>query len=71
MAGLDRAGLRYLQSCYDQAGSQLIVLYGQRHTGMEDLLRVFCQGRAAYFYRARTCSEREQVFQWEIGRAHV
>ena len=64
MAGLDRAGLRYLQSCYDQAGSQRIVLYGQRDTGMEDLLRVFCQGRAAYFYRARTCSEREQVFQW-------
>ncbi len=64
MAGVDRAGLGYLQNCYEKAESQLIILYGQKHTGMEELLQAFCQGKTACCYRARTCSEKEQLFQW-------
>ncbi len=56
--------LQYLRHYYEKEGSQLIVLYGQKNMGMADLLEEFCRGRNAFRYRARSCSERQQLFLW-------
>lgn len=53
-----------LNDYYDKDGNQLIVYYGQRHTGMEEILTSFCQEKPAVFYRVRSCSEREQRYLW-------
>ncbi len=64
MAEKEGAELQYLKRYYEAAGSQIIVLYGQKHTGLTQRTTAFCQGKSVLFYRARPCSEREQLFLW-------
>ena len=64
MAKKEGAELQYLKHYYQTAGSQMIVLYGQKHTGLTRRTRAFCQGKPVIFYRSRSCSEREQLFLW-------
>ena len=64
MAGKERAELQYLRRHYEKPGSQLIVLYGQKHTGMTEMTETFCQGKPVIYYKARPCSERQQLFLW-------
>ena len=57
MAEKNTAELQYLNDYYKKPGSQLIILYGQKHIGMQELLGSFCAGKPAFFYQARACSE--------------
>lgn len=62
---LGRMGeLNQLNRYYAREGSQIIVVYGQKHIGKTALLKQFCDGKPADYYMARSCSEREQIFQW-------
>lgn len=62
-----------LNHCFDRDGSQILVLYGQRYIGKSSLLKEFVADKDHYFYSARVCSEREQVYQWglQLGREGV
>lgn len=53
-----------LNHFYDRDGSQIVVLYGQRYVGKSSLIREFVADKEHYFYSARICSEREQLYQW-------
>lgn len=61
--------LKYLNNYYDRAGSQILVVYGQKHVGKNTLLKEFISDKPNYFYHARACVEREQQFWWskELG----
>lgn len=56
--------LKYLNTYYDRAGSQIMVVYGEKNVGKTTLLRRFVQDRSHYYYKARAASEREQRYQW-------
>lgn len=56
--------LKYLNNYYDREGSQILVLYGQKHIGKTTLVKEFMEDKVSYYYHARACSEREQVYQW-------
>lgn len=58
--------LQYLNQYYDQRGSQILVVYGQRHIGKTTLIKEFMEDKSGYFYLARACSDREQMFQWRM-----
>ena len=56
--------LKYLNNYYDRAGSQILVVYGQKHVGKKALLQEFVIDKPNYYYHARACVEREQQFWW-------
>lgn len=56
--------LNYLNNYYDRAGSQILVVYGQKYVGKSELLKEFVSDKPHYFYHARACVEREQQFWW-------
>lgn len=56
--------LKYLNNYYDRAGSQILVVYGQKHVGKQTLLKEFVLDKPHYYYHARACVEREQQFWW-------
>lgn len=56
--------LKYLNNYYDRAGSQILVVYGQKHVGKQTLLKEFVMDKPHYYYHARACVEREQQFWW-------
>ncbi|MBD5547394.1 MAG: ATP-binding protein [Lachnospiraceae bacterium] len=56
--------LKYLNTYYDRAGSQIMVVYGERNVGKTFLLRQFTKDKSCFYYRARSASEREQRYQW-------
>lgn len=67
------AELKQLNHYYDRDGSQIVVVYGQKNIGKTALIREFIQDKPACFYMARSCSEREQVYQWgsELGNEGI
>ncbi|MCM1040488.1 MAG: ATP-binding protein [Roseburia sp.] len=56
--------LEYLNQYYEQKGSQMLVVYGQKHIGKTTLVKAFAQDKPNDYYLARACSEREQMYQW-------
>lgn len=58
--------LQYLNQYYDREGSQILVVYGQKHIGKTTLVKEFAEDKQSYYYLARPCSEREQMYQWGI-----
>ena len=56
--------LQYLNQYYDREGNQILVIYGQKHIGKTTLAKEFVEDKPSYYYLARSCSEREQRFQW-------
>lgn len=58
--------LKQLNHYYDREGSQIIVVYGQKNIGKTALIKEFSQDKPVSFYAARSCSEREQQYQWGI-----
>ena len=56
--------LQQLNRYYGREGSQIVVVYGQRNIGKTALIREFILGKPSDFYMARSCSEREQRYQW-------
>ena len=63
MIGRD-SELKNLNSYYERNGSQILVLYGQKHIGVHSLIREFLADKPSLYYLARPCSEREQQYQW-------
>ncbi len=64
--------LKELQNYYEQAGNQLVVLYGRKDCRKEDLLRVFAADKKCFYYRCRQCSAEEQLrmMEEEISRQY-
>ena len=62
--------LGYLNNYYDRDGSQILIVYGQKHIGKTALVKEFMKDRPGYYYLARACSEREQAYQWGRQLAH-
>ncbi len=58
------AELNYLNDYYDRDGSQILVVYGQKHIGKTALVKEFMAEKPHSYYLARACSEREQLYQW-------
>lgn len=58
------AELQYLEQYYEKAGSQILVVYGQKHIGKTALLKEFAKEKQSHYYLAKPCSEREQLYQW-------
>lgn len=56
--------LKYLNTYYDRNGSQVLVVYGEKNVGKTALLKEFVRNKSFHYYRARSASEREQLFQW-------
>lgn len=56
--------LNQLRQYYNRDGSQIIVLYGQKNIGKTSLVKQFAKDISNLYYQARTCSEREQRYQW-------
>lgn len=56
--------LKYLNTYYDREGSQIMVVYGEKNVGKTALLKQFVQDKPFHYYRARSASEREQLYQW-------
>lgn len=67
------AELKYLNNYYEREGSQIVVVYGAKRIGKTALIQKFCEGKPAHFYRARSCCEREQLYQWgmELGKEDI
>lgn len=65
--------LKHLNTYYDQDGSQIMVVYGQRNVGKTALLKYFIQDKPNYYYKVRSGSEREQQYQWgrELGKKGI
>lgn len=67
------AELRFLEHYYAGDKSQILVVYGQKGVGKTTLLKHFMKGKKSSYYLARSCSGREQRYQWasellEAGR---
>lgn len=56
--------LKYLNTYYDREGSQIMVVYGEKNVGKTSLLKHFVQDKPYHYYKARSASEREQLYQW-------
>nr|MBQ8252967.1 ATP-binding protein [Lachnospiraceae bacterium] len=54
--------LQYLNTVYEKAGSQMLVVYGQRNVGKTTLLNEFVDGKDAFYYTAAPASTRQQQF---------
>ena len=65
------AELTQLNQYYSRQGSQIVVVYGQKNIGKASLLREFTKDKPVSFYAARSCSPKEQLYQWsrEIAEA--
>lgn len=55
------AELKYLKDYYEKSGSQVLVVYGQRHIGKTAVIREFVKDKECFYYLARACSEREHI----------
>lgn len=58
------AELNYLDQHYTGEGNRILVVYGQKGVGKTTLLRAFGEDKACAYYVARSCSDREQRYQW-------
>lgn len=55
------AELAFLESKYQAADGQLIVLYGRRRVGKTETLKKFCKGKPHVFYACRECTDGIQL----------
>ncbi len=56
--------LQYLQQYYDSQDSHILVAYGQKGVGKTALIKNFAKDKTCIYYMARSCSDREQRYQW-------
>ena len=54
--------LQYLNTVYEKSGSQMIVVYGQKHVGKTTLLNEFIKGKDAFYYTAAPASTRQHLY---------
>lgn len=62
--------LKYLNHYYEQEGSQILVVYGEKNIGKTTLLKRFVENKPHHYYQARSASERQQRYLWscELGQ---
>lgn len=53
--------LNELESFYEQTGNQLVILYGNKNCGKEELIKTFTAGKKSFYYRCREASAQEQL----------
>lgn len=58
--------LNQLHQYYERKGSRIVVLYGQKNMGKTSLVKAFVEDKKHVYYMARSCSEREQRYQWAL-----
>ncbi len=56
--------LKTLQNYYNREENQIVVLYGDKFSGRESLIKDFIKGKDHFYYHARACSEDEQLKLW-------
>lgn len=55
------ADLKKLEDYYEQAGNHLVVLYGRKDCGKENLIRTFLRDKKCFYYRCRQASAEDQL----------
>ena len=55
---------RFLENYYKKNENQIVVVYGQKGIGKTSLLLNFAQRKDYIYYNCRSCSEREQLYQF-------
>ena len=58
------AELSFLNTHYENRGNAILVLYGRKGVGKTALLTAFTDNKPFSYYVARSCSAREQCYQW-------
>ncbi len=58
------AELNYLNQHYKSEDSRILVVYGQKGVGKTALLQAFGKDKSCAYYAARSCSDKEQRYQW-------
>lgn len=58
--------MQYMNQCYDKEGSQILIVYGQKHIGKTALAREYTEDKPNFYYLAKPCSEREQRYQMAL-----
>ncbi|MBQ8527758.1 MAG: ATP-binding protein [Lachnospiraceae bacterium] len=58
--------LQYLNTAYQDSGSRMLIVYGQKNVGKTTLLRHFTEDKDVFFYTAVPASTRQQQFM--LGR---
>lgn len=53
--------LNELESFYEQTGNQLVILYGNKNCGKEELIKTFTAEKKSFYYRCREASAQEQL----------
>lgn len=64
--------LKKLEEMYKQTGNQLVVMYGQKGSNLQQLVKEFTHGKKFFYYRCRQASAELQnkMFGEEIARAY-
>lgn len=55
------AQIRRLEELYQQQGNQLVVLYGRRENGIQELVQNFCKEKKSFYYHAPEISAKAQL----------
>jgi len=55
--------LQYLEKLFEQSGSSLVILYGQRQIGKTTLIKELMKGKESFYYLARSVSPKEQCIR--------
>lgn len=55
--------LQYLNNMYENPGSRIVVLYGQKYIGKTAIMKAFMADKDAYYYVARPASDKEQCIR--------
>lgn len=56
--------IKRLEQIYEKNGNQLITLCGRDNSEKEHLMKLFCQNKKFFYYRARQASPKEQILQF-------
>lgn len=55
-----KAQIRKLEELYQQDGNQLVILYGRRENGINEVIKDFCKEKKSFYYYAPEVSARAQ-----------
>lgn len=61
MAFFRKVEMQYLENSYLHTENDIVVLYGAKDIGKTSLLKQFCKNKDYFYYKARPCSEAEQI----------
>lgn len=61
MAFYRKYELDYLENCFLRPSNEVVVMYGKEGNVLTDIIRQFVKKKDYFYYRARACSDREQI----------